>query len=355
MRRPRVGRLPAGLPLLLLVLLMGALGAATPASAATPTIDQSQGLPGFCPTGTGVTVVVDFQQLGGETIVRCNPNATPGTGLDALKGAGIQVAGVQRWGEAFICRLENRPSAVEAVPITADPGYHEACINTPPAQAYWSYWTAGNNCGWQFSQWGVKNREAIPGGFEGWSFSLNAGTDSNPAPRIAAVRPGTQGGACSPTGAPVPNTNDPQEQQGTAGSGSGSAAAAGSGPAQNPAPGPTTPSPSPGTVAGEPGSGPVSSGATGRVTSRGGSATTGASEELPAPLPRALSKAPAADDPQKNVAFTGGESAGDVSAEARADAGASSIAPWAAGTAILVLVGLALWTGQRRRRAREGS
>ncbi|MEO7058801.1 MAG: hypothetical protein ABI083_03720 [Lapillicoccus sp.] len=344
-----VGRIIVGWTLLPLVLVAGALAVAAPAGALSPTVDQSQGQPGFCPTSTGVTVVVDFQQLGGETIVRCNPSATPGTGLDALKGAGFQVAGVQRWGEAFICRIENRPSAVEPVPITSNPGYHEACINTPPAQAYWSYWNAGNNCAWQYSQWGVKNRAVVPGGFEGWSFSLNAVANSDPKPRIAAVRPGTAGGACAPTGAPAPGTNNPQEQQ------PGSTGATGqtpsSGPAQNPAAtsGPTAPSL--GSRSGSSGSGSV--GSSGAAAGGAAPGSTGA-VTLPAPLPRAESTAPPADDPHRNVAFTGGESAADATLAVRGEAGASSVAPAAAGAAMLVLVGLALWTA-RRRRTREGS
>lgn len=352
----RVGR--HLLPVLFLlpgVLLTGAVGVAAPAAAIAPAVDQSRGLPGFCPTGTGVTVVIDFQQLGGETLVRCNPGATPGTGLDALKGAGIQVAGVQRWGEAFICRLENRPSAVEAVPMKSDPGYHEACINTPPAQAYWSYWTAGNNCGWQYSQWGVKNRDAIPGGFEGWSFSLDAGTLSNPKPRIAAVRPGSGGSACSPSGAPGPSTNDPQQQQPGTGGVTGQTPAPGAAQKPGATPGQAAASSGSGSAvsgSGLPGSGTgPNAGGPGAAEGAGSGATTGT---LPAPLPRAVSTAPVADDPKRNVAFTGGESAADVAVGVRREAGASSVAPWAAGATMVVLITLALWM-VRRRRIREGT
>ena len=165
--------------LLTVAVTLGAAGVSNPAGA----IDQSKGTPGFCPNANGVTVVVDFQQLGGETIVRCFPTTSSGTGLDALKGSGFQIEGVQRWGEAFICRIENRPSAVESLPIVGNPGYKERCIDTPPPSGFWSYWYAGNNCAWRFSQWGVKNRDFYLGGFEGWSFSLNSTAGSNPPPR----------------------------------------------------------------------------------------------------------------------------------------------------------------------------
>lgn len=262
-------------------------------------IDHSKGTPGYCTSATGVTVVVDFQQLGGTTIVRCFPQATRGTGLDALKGAGFQIAGAQRWGEGFVCRIENRPSATEELPVTGKPGYQERCVDTPPAAAYWSYWHAGNNCPWEYSQWGVKNRDVTPGGFEGWSFSLNASADSNPEPRIAAVRPGTGGTPCDATEAPKPKSPDVDEKQ----------------PVQGRQPPTTQPKPD----------GP-------------------ASEALPPPKPR-----PKAKDPSGDVAFTGGEQAANVNDVIKEQSGASSYAPWAAGAAVVLLAGAALLAARRRK------
>ncbi|GAA3868004.1 hypothetical protein GCM10022243_37100 [Saccharothrix violaceirubra] len=262
-------------------------------------VDHSKGTPGFCPTGDGVTVVVDFQQLGGTTLVRCFPSTAPGTGLDALKGAGFQIAGVQRWGEAFVCRVENRPSAVEEVPIAGDEHYKEACLDTPPAAGYWSYWHAGNNCPWTYSQWGVKNREFVPGGFEGWSFSLNATAETNPVPRIAPVRPGTEARACGTADEPPPNSDDVEEKQRPKAQPATTAA-------------PTTSAPS-------------------------GSA-------LPPPKPRT------APDPAANVEFDGGENAPDVVAVVKEQSGASDIAPWAAGGAVVLLAVAAYFTARRRTR-----
>ncbi|OLF09788.1 ABC transporter substrate-binding protein [Actinophytocola xinjiangensis] len=279
-------------------------------------VDHSKGYPGYCRNATGVTVVVDFQQLGGTTIVRCDPRPTRGTGLDAVKGAGFQIEGVVRWGEGFICRIENRPSAVEEIPVAGDDGYREACRDTPPASAYWSYWHAGNNCQWEYSQWGVKNRDFVPGGFEGWSFSLNATADTNPTPRIAAVRPGTTGQPCDAPDEPEPTTADPNARQ-------------------------------PGAAGAQNGAGGGSGGSTETSTAPGRDA-------LPPPKPRTGSPDRAeADDPSGNVAFTGGEKARDVTEVVREQSGASDYAPWAAGGAV-VLLGLATWlTARRRKRSRE--
>ncbi|GIG67481.1 hypothetical protein [Phytomonospora endophytica] len=148
-------------------------GWAAPASA----IDTGKGTPGFCPDATGVTVIIDFQELGGTTIVRCAPG-DQATGLTALKNAGIQIAGTNRWGEAFICRVEGKPGPAD-----------EPCIDTPPASAYWSYWHAPNGGNWTYSQWGVMNRKPPQGSFEGWSFSKNNSSTSNPPPGVAPQRP----------------------------------------------------------------------------------------------------------------------------------------------------------------------
>ncbi|MFJ8911545.1 ABC transporter substrate-binding protein [Amycolatopsis sp. NPDC102389] len=280
-------------------------------------VDQGKGYPGFCKDATGVTVVVDFQQLGGTAIVRCNPQATRGTGLDAIKGAGFQIAGVQRWGESFVCRVENRPSATENVPMKGRENYREQCVDTPPAQAYWSYWHASNNCAWDYSQWGVKNRDFIPGGFEGWSFSLNATAQSNPVPRVSAVRPGTESQPCVPREEAKPATGDPGERQ--------QRPPAGDGPQQ--------------TVGAEPGAG--------EVPAAGPSSGT-----LPPPKPRPSASArPKAQDPSSNVAFTGGENAEDVNAVIERESGAGGWAPWAAVAAVLALCVAGFLMARRRKRA----
>jgi hypothetical protein len=98
------------------------LSAAAPAAGAAPALSGAPaaatpaGTAGYCPGETGVTVVVDFTDLGGDVVVRCSPGET-GTGLDALTGAGFTFEGTQRWGTAFICRLQGRPTADEELPV----------------------------------------------------------------------------------------------------------------------------------------------------------------------------------------------------------------------------------------------
>jgi hypothetical protein len=284
--------------------------------------------------------VIDFQQLGGETIVRCFPTSARGSGLDALKGAGFQIEGVQRWGEAFICRIENRPSAVESIPINGNPGYKERCIDTPPAAGYWSYWWAGNNCPWKYSQWGVKNRDFVTGGFEGWSFSLNATADNNPRPRLAAVRPGS-GGPCTTPDERGPTSNDPNERLnpddpsggGGSGGGGGGSGTAGAGGSETGSEGGNAPAP----------------GASPDTSAMDATSTT-----LLADGSAGSDGGATADDPSENVAFSGGETAADVDDLLREQSGASPWAPWAAAAVVASLVAGMVVVTLRRRRVRDG-
>ncbi|WFE93001.1 hypothetical protein [Micromonospora sp. WMMD987] len=135
------------------------------------------GSAGYCPDASGVTVVVDFHELGGGAVVRC-ASGSQATGLAALKNAGFEITGTLRWGEGFICRIDGKPSAAS-----------EKCVDTPPANAYWSYWHAANGGGWAYSDKGVLNRKPPAGSFEGWSFSLNRNASDAPRPGVTPKRP----------------------------------------------------------------------------------------------------------------------------------------------------------------------
>lgn len=154
---------------------------ALPVAATTPggltPIGTRAGLAGACPTAQGVTVVVDYQDLGGVTETRCATGAQP-SGLAALENAGFTVTGTQRWGKAFVCRINGKPTAAT-----------EPCIDTPPANAYWSYWHAPNAGTWTYSSLGAGSYVPAQGSWEGWSFSKNKTPTTNPPPRVTPVRP----------------------------------------------------------------------------------------------------------------------------------------------------------------------
>lgn len=181
---------------------------------------------GYCPDARGVTVVVDFTDLGGDVVVRCAPGSGF-TGLDALQRTGFAPAGTQRYGLTFICRLSGRPAADEPLAVKGNEDYTEACVSTPPQTAYWSYSYAANGGAWKYSSLPAKDHTVVAGGFEGWKFALNRSAQRS-VPGVAPHRPGSAKGA-SPTPKP-PRTVTPPRSTPPA-------------PEVAPAPGPTTSAP----------------------------------------------------------------------------------------------------------------
>lgn len=143
---------------------------ATGATAAT----ISEWAEGACADASGVTVAVDFQQLGGRTALRCAPGPAA-DGFDALDRAGIVFRTAVR-SPGFLCRIADLP--------TTDP-----CITAAPATAYWSYWLAARGGPWCYSNLGAGNRQPPPGTVEGWSFSLSTDGATAPPPRVAPPAP----------------------------------------------------------------------------------------------------------------------------------------------------------------------
>lgn len=130
--------------------------------------------PGACTTAEGVTVVIDFQELGGGSYVRCAPNA-PETGFEALEQAGIDYTPTTR-SPGFLCRIAGKPAG--------DP-----CHVPSPATAYWSYWLAPRGGRWCYANLGAGNRRPPAGTVEGWSFVLDKSASATPPPKIAPPAP----------------------------------------------------------------------------------------------------------------------------------------------------------------------
>jgi hypothetical protein len=134
------------------------------------------GTAGPCPAKTGVTVSVDFTafKLGVQT--RCAPGAQA-TGLAALQHAGFVPTGTSRYGFAFICRINNRPTPTQ-----------QACVTTPPPTAYWAYYHAlAGATTWTYSTMGASAYKPPLGSIDAWAF----GNQAKPSKTPAQIRTGT--------------------------------------------------------------------------------------------------------------------------------------------------------------------
>ena len=149
------------------------------APTASPTMSATMSAPssatmswtsGACVGRTGVTVVVDFTAFGGRVKIRC-ALGDPGSGIAALRQAGFTPSGTQRYGMAFVCRIDGLPGP-----------RRDACVTTPPANAYWAYWHAGRYAtSWSYSTQGPLAFDPVPGSIQGWAFGASAKPSKTPA------------------------------------------------------------------------------------------------------------------------------------------------------------------------------
>lgn len=166
--------------------LVGVTAAVAPAHAAA------------CTTNTGVTVVVDWNALGGGVQETCDADGGGKKASDLFNANGFALRYAARQ-PGFVCRVNDKPAS--------DP-----CVNTAPADAYWSlWWTDGRSGSWTYSSLGAPSLTIPAGGSV--AFSWNTGGDRD-GPSTAAGTP------------PPPATSTPAPETG---SGSGSGYGGGSG------------------------------------------------------------------------------------------------------------------------------
>ncbi|WSR66475.1 hypothetical protein OG702_02855 [Streptomyces sp. NBC_01198] len=158
-----------------------------------------------CTTTTGVVLAVDFSRWGGPLLRSCG--TTPTTGYALLNQGGWATTGTQHDGPAFICRIGYAGyQGGKQYPTAKD----EACVLTPPATRYWSYWHAGPGKNtWTYSLLGAMSYHPEPGSVDLWIFGATdiAGTHGGPTFSPDSVRAHTTapgGGKPSPPARPKP-------------------------------------------------------------------------------------------------------------------------------------------------------
>ncbi len=175
--------------------LLARLGAATVLVAAAVAIpwSASPAQAAACGSADGVTVVVDFHELGGGVQQACDADGGGSTAATLFTENGFPLTFVQRQ-PGFVCRVSGKPAS--------DP-----CVNTPPTNAYWGlYWSKGDGT-WKYSSVGVAALKIPEGGAVALSWQ---GSSAKSPP-----------GAPAPDHASDPPAADPSQDGGSGGGGSG--------------------------------------------------------------------------------------------------------------------------------------
>jgi hypothetical protein len=182
------------------------VAAALVAAAAVIVLPSPTAYAGACSTNTGVTVVVDFNQLGGGVQQACVAGGGGDTASSLFPAAGFSLTYASRQ-PGFVCRVNDVPQS--------DP-----CVNTAPADAFWSLWWSKGNGSWSYASIGVGSLKVPDGGFVAFSWDQVSGSEP---PSAGATTPAAP--APSPTPTPTPSPE----------------ASGGNNPGQPAAPGGTTP------------------------------------------------------------------------------------------------------------------
>ena len=159
---------------------------------------------GSCTPTSGVVLAVDFGHWGGPVLRACG--SLPTTGYQLLNQGGWHSSGTQHDGPGFVCRISYSGfRSGTAYPTTGE----DACVLTPPATAYWSYWHADpGQSTWHYSQVGAVSYHPVPGSVELWTFGATdvGGTTGTPSIAVSSVRAKSPP---APTTAPTRPTTRP--------------------------------------------------------------------------------------------------------------------------------------------------
>lgn len=163
---------PSRLPRAAGLLLTGVLTLA-PLTGAQALVSAGVGPSGPCTDPSGVTVVVDLTDLGGEVETGCATD--PATGTEALQQAGFTDT---RDASGLICAIESMPDPC--------PAEFEG--------VYWSYWFAEPGGQWQTYMEGPDTAAPAPGSVEGWRYS-----DGSAGPTVQPPVPAGAAATAEPT------------------------------------------------------------------------------------------------------------------------------------------------------------
>lgn len=163
-----------------------------------------------CAGADGVTVLVDFNGLGGGVQGTCDADGGGKSASTIFGQAGFPLTYAQRQ-PGFVCRVSGVP--------TSDP-----CVNTSPPDAYWGlWWSDGSSGRWTYSTLGASSLTIPDGGYVGFSFDdVDGQAPPSATPTAHAAPP--------PSSSPTPSPDPGPSTGGSTGGSSGGPGQDGGGP-----------------------------------------------------------------------------------------------------------------------------
>ncbi len=300
-----------------------------------------------CSTATGVTVVVDFNGLGGGVQGACLADGGGEKASVLFEEGGFALTYAQRE-PGFVCRVAGVP--------TSDP-----CVNTSPANAYWGlWWSDGKNGRWTYSSLGAASLRIPDGGYAAFSWDdVEGSAEPSYAPAPHPTQTPTPSPSTSPSPSSAPSSQAPSPSVDPGGPGPGGGASS-DGPGEPGTSGSPDGSPS-GTPGGSPGASPSgtpsasTSASTGASTSASPSTgPSGSPSRTPSEgsSPQVTPSGSPTDDVVAELADPGDV---DPSSSEAVDAGGDGLPVWVVPVVLVLLLSAgAAAFGVRQRRSASG-
>ncbi|WP_122817016.1 hypothetical protein [Nocardioides pantholopis] len=146
-----------------------------------------------CSAATGVSVVVDYNELGDGLQAGCVAGGGGDRASSLFPDAGFPLAYAQR-SPGFVCRVSGVPAA--------DP-----CTDTAPSDRHWSlWWSDGKSGTWTYASMGVSGLKVPDGGYVAFAWHEGSGRatgpDVAPTPRTKTTsKPAKPAKPAKPSGA----------------------------------------------------------------------------------------------------------------------------------------------------------
>lgn len=183
----------------------------TAAAGAVPMLAPAPAQAAACPGAGGVTVVVDYNELGDGVRTGCDADGGGRRAAEIFADAGFPLRYATS-SPGFVCRVTEVPQS-------------EPCIDAPPATAYWSLWLSDGTSGtWSYATRGVDSLIVPDGGYVAFAWHEGTGRASAPGvaptPRLGSTttKPDTETGsqpAAKPGSKPAAKPGSRPSAQGT--------------------------------------------------------------------------------------------------------------------------------------------